>query len=133
MRNESNSNFQTLENTRCFSCFSSFAIQDEVTVLLHQNQIELVIDGQKRVGTQRTRTLSGPLAELKKKATEISCVGFRATAYPWFSKGRNRIKVEAKSGRIRGKHAWKRAGIFDSEEDAVMYLIETKNRMLNAL
>ena len=86
--------------------------------------------GHKIVVTRKTRTLSGPLAKLRQKIAEMSEDGFRATAYPFFSKGRNRIKVEAKSGRVRGKLAWKRTRILDTEAEAIAYLSEIKKLRL---
>ena len=59
---------------RGFSAFvpSSFAVQDDVTILLHPTRTEAVIGGRKIVVTSKIRTLSGPLANLRQKIVEMS-------------------------------------------------------------
>jgi hypothetical protein len=120
---------QTIDNISYFSFGSSFVVQDDLTILLHPTRTEAVVGSRKIVVTRKTRTLSGPLAKLRQKIAEMTEEGFRATAYPFFSKGRNRIKVEARSGRVHGKHVWKRARILNTEAEAIAYLIETKQSM----
>jgi hypothetical protein len=117
---------QPIDNISYFSFGSSFAVQDDLTILLHPTRTEAVVGGRKIVVTRKTRTLSGPLAKLRQKIAEMTEEGFRATAYPFFSKGRNRIKVEAKSGRVHGKYVWKRTRIVDTEAEAIAYLSEIK-------
>jgi hypothetical protein len=119
-------NPQTVDNINYFSFGTSFAVQDDLTILLHPTRTEAVVGGRKIVVTRKTRTTSGTFAKLRQKIAEMSEDGFRATAYPFFSKGRNRIKVEAKSGRVHGKLAWKRTRIVDTETEAMEYLFEIK-------
>jgi hypothetical protein len=126
LRSSLGSTPQTTDNISYFHFVSSFAVQDDLTILLHPIRTEAVVGGRKIVVTRKTRTLSGPLAKLRQKIAEMSEEGFRATAYPFLSKGRNRIKVEAKSGRNHGRHAWKRTRIVDTEAEAMAYLSELK-------
>jgi hypothetical protein len=117
---------QAIVNISYFTFGSSSAVQDDLTIFLHPTRTEAVVGGHKIVVTRKTRTTSGPLAKLRQEIAEMSEEGFRATAYPFFSKGRNRIKVEAKSGRIHGRYAWKRTRIVDTEAEAIAYLWEMK-------
>lgn len=128
LRSNWGSNQQRADNISYFSIGTSFTVQDDLTILLHPTRTEAVVGGRKIVVTRKTRTLSGPLVKLQQQIAEMSEEGFRATAYPFFSKGRNRIKVEAKSGRVHGRHIWKKTRIVDTEVEAIAYLSEVKSQ-----
>lgn len=82
------------------------------------------VDGQPRTAT-RTKPET-ELERVRELTREVSEPGFRVTAYAYRSRGKERIKVEVRSGLTQGKHTWKRVKTLDTHEQALEYINDQK-------
>ena len=106
-----------------------FSICDEVVILIRPQRTELLLNGQKTVITRTIRTnQTDPLKQVKEYVQQVTEPGFRITVYSFASRGRNRIKIEIRSGRENGRHSWKRAHVCDTQKQAIEYIRKAKNR-----
>lgn len=69
------------------------------------------------------------MEQVRAFAQEVSEPGFRVSAYPFRSRGRDRIKIEIRSGLVNGRHAWKRAKVCDTYDQASKYIKHTRKHL----